>query len=165
MADPFVSGAPEAEKDPSDGWTRKGLPAYRVGPRIHSAGIIYFQEGGGEGNKCAMPAWCFTCFTSPSSSPPSIRLLVVEIKKKKEREIRPLVRKIVYIFRIISSCTALDTCCLREKNRFEVDKGDSSKSEYFLVVSLLFILQGKILENIFFTNRILLGGWFKVSKK
>lgn len=164
MADPFVSGAPEAEKDPSDGWTRKGLPAYRVGPRIHSAGIIYFQEGEGEGNKCAMPAWCFTCFTSPSSSP-SIRLLVVEIKKKKEREIRPLVRKIVYIFRIISSCTALDTCCLREKNRFEVDKGDSLKSEYFLVVSLLFILQGKILENIFFTNRILLGGWFKVSKK
>lgn len=125
---------------------------------IHSAGIIYFQEGEGEGNKCAMPAWCFTCFTSPSSSP-SIRLLVVEIKKKKEREIRPLVRKIVYIFRIISSCTALDTCCLREKNRFEVDKGDSLKSEYFLVVSwLLFILQGKILENIFFTNRILLGG-------
>lgn len=43
MADPFVSGVPEAEKDPSDGRTRKGLPAYRAGPRIHSAGIIYFQ--------------------------------------------------------------------------------------------------------------------------
>lgn len=90
MADPFVSGAPEAEKDPPDGRTRKGLPAYRAA-HLFRGGLFISR-----GNECDATRR-FTCL---HRSPPvsSIRLLPVEIKKKeKKKENTPplVIRKIV----------------------------------------------------------------------
>lgn len=67
MADPFVSDAPEAAKDPPDGWTRKGLPAHRA----------FIPRGlfipGGVNVRLSM---CLQL-----ADPPSFRLLPAELDK------------------------------------------------------------------------------------